>query len=61
MFVVLEVINGVCFFEAEIDKYTHVSVVSIEKSGDHSEQISVTQEESSNLKIDEQEEINSEI
>ena len=31
MFVVLRVVNGICYFEiADIDKYTHVSVVSIE-------------------------------
>jgi len=31
MFLILEVKNGICYFEIpEIDKYTHVSVVSIE-------------------------------
>jgi len=62
MFVVLEVKDGICYFEfAEIDKYTDVSVVSIKKLAHSSQTISETQEETSNLKSDEQEDIDSEI
>ena len=60
MFVVIEVKDGICYFEfSEIDKYTHVSVVSTEKLAHHSETHSDSQE--SNLKTNEQEEIESEV
>jgi len=60
MFVVLEIRNGVCFFEAQIDKYTKVAVVAIEKISDDTES-DENQQESSYLKTDEQAEINSEL
>jgi len=68
MFVVLEIVNGECFFEAEIDKYDKVAVVTIEKLASAYEtavsevsDASEQQQETTDFKSGEQADIDSEL